>query len=139
MTNERVKQLLIKCMNWIEYDNDDAKNTFEILGISPAELKQLGFGYLAENSLDSIANDILIELENCGFDDVTDSSGYFAIREFSDGGDRCVDVYKSTSDGKPHYVVYCAYEDEEFDYKYTDDLRVESLMRVLQEFYEEEI
>ena len=32
MTNERLEQLLIKSMNWIEFDNDDVKNTFEHLG-----------------------------------------------------------------------------------------------------------
>ena len=138
MTSERLKQLLIKCMNLIEYDNDDVKSTFDCLGIKPEELKELGFGYISENSLDGIANDIMIELENCGFDDVTDSSGYFVIREFPDGSERCVDVYKSTSGGNPHYVVCCVYEDDEHDYEYTDNLEAESLIKVLREFYESE-
>ena len=90
------------------------------------------------NSLDSIANDIVMELEHRGFDNITDSSGCFTLREFSDGLERCVDVYKSTNDGKPHYVVYCSYEDESFDYKYTDDLTVEALEEVLTEVYEED-
>lgn len=139
MTNERLEQLLIKCMDWIDCDNDETKSTFEHLGFEPEELEELGFGYLVENSLDSVANDIVMELEHCGFDDVTDSSGYFTIKEFSDGAERCVDVYKSTNDGNPHYVVYCSYEDEEHDYKYTDDLTVGALIKVLKEFYEEEI
>lgn len=46
MTNERLEQLLIKCMEWIETDNDDVKNTFECLGFETEELKELGFGYL---------------------------------------------------------------------------------------------
>ena len=140
MTNERLEQLLIKCMDWIEFDNDEALNTFECLGFNSYELEELGFGYLVKNSLDSIANDIVMELEYCEFDDGTDSSGYFTVRAFPDGTERSVDVYKSTNDGKPHYVVYCSYEDDgNNDYKYTDDLNVKSLARVLKEFYEEEI
>ena len=139
MTNERLEQLLIKSMNWIEFDNDDVKNTFEHLGFKPEELEELGFGYLAENGIDAIANDIVVELEHRGFDDITDSSGYFTIREFSDGSERCVDVHKSTNDGKSHYVVYCSYEDESFDYKHTEDLTVEALIKVLTEVYESEV
>ena len=78
----------------------------------------------------SIAN----YLEFCGFDNITDSSGYHIIREFEDGTDRAADVHKSNY-GTPHYVIYCSYEDEDFDYMYTDDLSVEQLENKLREFY----
>lgn len=77
-------------------------------------------------------------LEHCDFDDVTDSSGYYVIKEFEDGTDRAVDVYKSTNDGEPHYVIYVSYEDDDFNYKYTNDLSLEELTRVLKEISEEE-
>lgn len=82
-----------------------------------------------------IARYIAETLDDCGFDDVTDSSGYYIIKEFADGTDRAVDVYKSTVGGNPHYVIYCSYEDEDFDYRYTDDLSVEQLEKQLEEFY----
>lgn len=82
-----------------------------------------------------IARYIVVDLMNCGFDDVTDSSGYYIVKEFADGTDRAVDVYKSTVGGNPHYVIYCSYEDEDFDYRYTDDLSVEQLENQLEEFY----
>lgn len=82
-----------------------------------------------------IARCIAEILDGCGFDDVTDSSGYYIIKEIDDETDRAVDVYKSTDDGNPHYVIYCSYEDEDFDYKYTDDLSVEQLENKLEEFY----
>ena len=49
MTNERLEQLLIKCMDWIEYDHCDtydAYDTFKHFGFNPEELRKLGFGYL---------------------------------------------------------------------------------------------
>lgn len=82
-----------------------------------------------------IAECIVGALKDCSFDDVTDSSGYHIIKEFADGTDRAVDVYKSTADGNPHYVIYCSYEDEDFDYRYTNDLSVEQLENELEEFY----
>jgi hypothetical protein len=88
--------------------------------------------------LKEIAECIVGALEDCGFNDVTDSSGYIVIKEFSDGTDRAVDVYKSNEDGNPHYVIYCSYEDEDFDYRYTDDLSVEQLENQLKEFYDVE-
>lgn len=88
--------------------------------------------------LKEIAECIVVALENCGFNDVTDSSGYIVIKEFSDGTDRAVDVYKSNKDGNPHYVIYCSYEDEDFDYRYTDNLSVEQLEEQLEEFYDVE-
>ena len=79
------------------------------------------------------AQEIFSVLEHCGFDDVTDSSGYYVIKEFEDGTDRAVDVYKSTNDGNPHYVIYCSYEDEQSNYYYTNDLSLESLEKELKE------
>lgn len=88
-------------------------------------------------SLAETAQCIAEVLSDCRFDDVTDSSGYYVIKEFEDGTDRAVDVHKSYNDGNPHYVVYCSYEDEDFDYKYTDNLSVEELTKVLEELYSE--
>lgn len=86
-------------------------------------------------NIKNIARYIVEDLEHCGFDDVTDSSGYYIVKEFADGTDRAVDVYKSTVGGNPHYAIYCSYEDEDFDYRYTDDLSVEQLKKQLEEFY----
>lgn len=77
-------------------------------------------------------------LKYCIFNDVTSSSGCFVIKEFPNGTERTVDVYKSTNGGYPHYVVYCLYEDENIDFGYSEDLTVDSLVKVLKEFYEEE-
>lgn len=52
MSKERLKQLLIKCMDWIEIDNVDTAETFECLGFEPEELMELGFGYLADGKED---------------------------------------------------------------------------------------
>jgi hypothetical protein len=85
-----------------------------------------------------IAECIVGALKDCSFNDITDSSGYYVIKEFADGTDRAVDVCKSTLGGNPHYVIYCSYEDEVFDYRYTDDLSVEQLENQLKEFYDVE-
>lgn len=86
-----------------------------------------------EINMAETAQAIVARLENSGFDDCTDSSGYFVIREFEDGSERCVDVYKSTGDGNQpaHYTVYCSYEDEDHDFSYTEDLSAEALEKVL--------
>lgn len=88
-----------------------------------------------QEQLKNTAQCIVEVLKDCGFNDVTDSSGFYIIREFNDGTDRAVDVHKSNDDGNPHYVIYCSYEDEDFDYLYSDDLSVESLTNKLKEFY----
>lgn len=85
--------------------------------------------------LREIAQSIAEALESCGFDDVTDGSGYYIIREFADGTDRAVDVYKSTDGGTPHYAVCLSYEDEQFNYVETADLTVEGLAAELEKFY----
>lgn len=86
-------------------------------------------------NIKDIARYIVEDLEFCRFNDITDSSGYYIIKEFADGTDRAVDVYKANSWGYPHYVIYCSYEDGDFDFKYTDDLSVEQLASKLEEFY----
>lgn len=73
-------------------------------------------------------------LESRGFDDIIDSSGYYILKEFEDGTDRAVDVYKSTGDGTevPHYVIYVSYEDDSSDWEYTDSLSVNELGKKLE-------
>lgn len=80
-------------------------------------------------------------LKERGFDDITDSSGYFALIRFDDDTDRCVDVYKSTGEGteQPHYVIYVSYEDEDFDFAYTESLSVDELTEKLDELTKVEI
>ena len=85
-------------------------------------------------NLKKIAQYIVADLMNCSFDDITDSSGYYIVKEFADGTDRAVDVHKSSDGGNLHYVIYCSYEDGDFDYKYTDDLSTEQLTSKLEEF-----
>lgn len=89
--------------------------------------------------LTQTAQAIVETLEKCGFNDCTDSSGYYVIK-YLDEFERSVDVYKSKADGKEndHYVVYCSYEDEQSDYVYTEDLSVESLEKVLRELADED-
>lgn len=86
-------------------------------------------------NLKSIARYIVEDLMRCGFDDITDSTGYYIIKEFADGTDRAVDVYKSSDGGNFHYVITCSYEDGDYDYMFTDDLSVEQLVSKLEEFY----
>ena len=86
-------------------------------------------------SIKATAQEIVDILESCGFDDVTDSSGYYVIKEFEDGTERCVDVSKSTGDGSenPHYTIYVSYEDEDSDWVYTNSLSVDELEEKLEE------
>ena len=77
-------------------------------------------------------------LKMCDFDDVIDSSGCFTIRKFKNGPERYVDVYKSTNNGIPHYVIYCKYEDGDIDYKYTNTISLRELENILKNFYMEE-
>lgn len=86
-------------------------------------------------NIKATAQEIVDILESCEFDDITDSSGYYVIREFEDGTERCVDVSKSTGDGteNPHYTIYVAYEDEDFDWVYTNSLSVDELEEKLEE------
>ncbi len=84
------------------------------------------------------AKSIVTLLENCGFNDCTDSSGYFLLEKYEDDTDISIDVYKSDGEGSenPHYVIYCSYEDDSTDFKYTKDLSVESLIEALKEVCE---
>lgn len=85
-------------------------------------------------SAKEIAECIADILKDCEFnDDVNGNSGFHGIKEFEDGTERGIDVYKSTNGGYPHYVIYCSFEDEQFDYVFTDDLSVESLTKKLEE------
>ena len=86
-------------------------------------------------SIKATAQEIVDILESCAFDDITDSSGYYVIREFEDGTERCVDVSKSTDDGteNSHYTIYVAYEDEDFDWVYTKSLSIDELEEKLEE------
>ena len=85
-------------------------------------------------SIKATAQEIVDILESCAFDDITDSSGYYVIREFEDGTERCVDVSKSTGDGteNPHYTIYVAYEDEDFDCVYTKIMSIDELEEELE-------
>lgn len=87
------------------------------------------------------AAEIAERLSNAGTDDVTDSSGHFVIKQFEDGGERTVDVHKSTGDGtqKPHYAVYCSFEDDDHDFYYTEDLSIEGLHKTLKEIADVEV
>lgn len=89
-------------------------------------------------NIENIAKQIHEILKCCTFDNVSDSSGCFIIKKFKNGTERFVDVYKSTNDGNPHYVVYCRYEDEDFDYKYTNTISLQELENILEKFYMEE-
>lgn len=85
----------------------------------------------------NMAENIVKHLENCGFDDCTDCTGYLLLRNFGNKKERLVDVYKSTGNGAdiPHYVICCRYEDGNADFMYTADLSVDSLAEKLEEFY----
>ena len=50
-------------------------------------------------NIESTAKEIYDRLQYCEFNDITDSSGYFFIKQFEDGIDRAVDVYKFTEEG----------------------------------------
>ena len=82
------------------------------------------------------ASVIVDTLECLGFNDCTNSSGYYVIKRFEDDSEYCVDVYKSNLDGYDHYVVYCSYDDDTSVYAYTEDLSAESLEKVLRELAE---
>ena len=86
--------------------------------------------------LKETAHAIVEILDSCRFDDVTDSSGYFVIKEFDEEVDRAVDVYKSTNGDKPHYAIYKSYEDDDSDWEFTEDLSEQQLLDKLIEFYE---
>lgn len=137
MKKERLQQLLRACIILIKTNTNNVKSTFEHLGFTPNELKELGFGHVEKDAMLQLAEDIVIELKESKFDDVDDSSGYFLIREFEDGTERSVDVYKSTKRGYPHYVINVRYEDDTSDYKHTKDSSIKALQNILEEIYNE--
>lgn len=123
-----------------EYEclQDYVDNHMHDIETSLIELAKKWGEYDEPINIEATAQSIYDRLQYCGFNDITDSSGYFLIKQFEDGTDRAVDVYKSTEDKVPHYVIYCSYEDDNFDYKYTKDLSLEELTRVLKEISEED-
>ena len=118
-----------------EYEclQDYVNNHMHEIELSLIELVKKCGEYDETINIESTAKAIYDRLQYCDFDDITDSSGYFLIKQFEDGTDRAVDVYKSTNDGEPHYVIYISYEDDDFNYKHTKDLSLEELIRVLKE------
>ena len=90
--------------------------------------------------LSKIAQDIVNVLYNCSFNNITQGSGYFVIKKIDDELDRCVDVTKwKKDDGTCYYAVYCLYEDDEGEWRYTKTLSVDELTKILEEFYFDEI
>lgn len=90
--------------------------------------------------LKQTAEDIVETLKYAGFNNIQDSSGYFAIKEVEGFDfDRAVDVSKVKDDGKEYYGVYCSYENGDSDWKCSDNLSVESLLKILQEFYDSQL
>lgn len=89
--------------------------------------------------LKEIAMNIYEELKFKSFNDVTDCSSCYIIKKCNNGLDRYVEVNKANINNKCYYVIYCCYEDELSDFKYTKDLSVESLEQVLEDFYNEKI
>ena len=138
MKKERLQQLLRACIILIKTNTNNVKSTFEHLGFTPNELKELGFGDVEKDAMLQLAEDIVIELKESKFDDVDDSSGYFLIREFEDKTERGVDVYKSTRGEIPHYIIKIMYEDDTSDFKFTKDLSTKALKNMLEEIYNEE-
>ena len=84
--------------------------------------------------INKTAEIIIKILENCEINNVSDGSGYFIIKELSDGSNRAVDVIKAEEDGNPYYVVFCSYEDDGSEWKRTETLSLDELVAILQEF-----
>lgn len=92
-----------------------------------------------DNNLLKIAQDIVEILKERNFDDCTDHSGYFTIKEDKEN-EINVCVHKSAYCGVPaHYAIYVAYEEiGAAEWKYTEDLSVDSLFEVLKRICEED-
>lgn len=120
-----------------EVDCDEAFYTEANVMAQPEQAQEKSGPSLSD--MTKIAADIAKTLENCDFDDCTDSTGYIVIRAFGNEVSRVVDVYKYNGNGAdtPHYVIYRRYEDGNADYTHTDDLTVEGLAEELEEFYNE--
>jgi hypothetical protein len=113
-------------------DFDDDRQRVLILIWDPDSNKK--HQKFAEEKIKEIAKQIVDCLECCNFGDVTDSSGFVQIT------DTCsVDVYKSRhGDSGEHYVIYCSYNGDDFDYRYTTDLSSESLAKEFLDIYYDE-
>lgn len=83
INEQRIKQILDECIDWIMYDNDDAVGTLEALHLDdPAELRALGYETLAimveerrGNTMeftreDLLASKVLIVIRNGMVEDV---------------------------------------------------------------------
>lgn len=121
-------EAIVELINQADEECSDSRN-------DEPDADEADAGQGDEIDLAQTARAIVEALEHCGFNDCTDASGYYTIREFGDDLERCVDVYKSNGDGteRAHYVVYCSYEDDNVDFAYTEDLSVEALEKVLRE------
>lgn len=88
-------------------------------------------------NLKDTAKEIVEVLKNSQFNNITDSSGYYIVKE-NEVKDiaRCVDVSKRQEDGKEFYVIYVSYEDEQSEWENTEDLSYESLLDKLTEIAE---
>lgn len=129
--------------NWNNLEEDDWSGSCYIDIDNPMEIDSLGTdtdcGEICKGTaginIKEIAQKIVDVLEPRGVDNIKDSSGYYIIKEFEDGTDRAVDVYKSTGDGTkpPHYAIYISYEDDNSDWDCTNSLSVEELEKKLEE------
>lgn len=94
-----------------------------------------------DNNLLKIAQDIVEILKERNFDDCTDHSGYFTIKEEKEN-EINICVHKTTyayNGFSAHYAVYVAYEEEgTTEWKYTENLSVDSLFEVLKSICEED-
>lgn len=107
MTSERLKKLLIECMNWIEHNDDDVANTFELLGFSAKELAELGFWYVVKKRY---YYDVVVSI--CTETERTDSDiicGGFATKEdaikyIDDNGISEVDYYSRCREDETAYI-----------------------------------
>ncbi len=104
----------------IDYDEDDEELIEDV-----------------DEYLMDIAVEIADVLDDCEFDDITDHSGYYTIKEFDEEypEDRVVCVNKMSDDGQLYYSVYCVFEDETADWHHTNSLSVDELFDILKEFY----
>lgn len=69
--------------------------------------------------LKAITFDIIQSLDGkgeCPFE----TSGFFSVKRFGDGRERCVEVHKTRNGQKEEYAIQVFYEDGEIDYEYTE-------------------
>ena len=74
---------------------------------------------IPSTDLKSITFDIIQSLNGkgeCPFE----TSGFFSVKRFRDGRERCVEVHKTRNGQKEEYAIQVFYEDGETDYEYTE-------------------